>query len=63
VSSPPVELLTVPEAAAALRCHKASVFRLLAAGDLTRVKVGARTLVPRSSLDEFLATNTEARND
>lgn len=62
MSSPPIELLTVPETAAALRCHKATVFRLLAAGELDRVKVGASTCIPRSSVDEFLTAHTEVRD-
>lgn len=61
--SPPVELLTVLETAVALRRHKSSVFRLLKTGDLTRVKVGGITLIPRSSLDALLAAHTEVRND
>ncbi|MEM9893770.1 MAG: helix-turn-helix domain-containing protein [Actinomycetota bacterium] len=48
-------LCTVEEAAAALSLGRTSVFHLISEGRIRTVKVGARRLVPTSSLDEFVA--------
>jgi excisionase family DNA binding protein len=46
--------LTVPEAAAYLRCKRQRVDDLLSQGALSRVKDGARTLIARAELDAYL---------
>lgn len=48
-------LVTVPEVAEWLRCSEKTAWRLLAAGHLARVKVGARTLVTRESVQVYIA--------
>ena len=63
MSSPPIELLTVEEAFTALRVSRTTLNRLLSCGALQRVKVGSRTLITRASVDAFLETVTEVRND
>jgi excisionase family DNA binding protein len=46
--------LNVEEAAAYLRCKPQRVHDLLSQGKLTRYKDGARTLILRSELDEYV---------
>jgi excisionase family DNA binding protein len=46
--------LTVPEAAAYLRCKRQRVDDLLSQGVLTRVKEGGRTLVARAEIEAHL---------
>ncbi len=46
--------LTVPEAAAYLRCKRQRVDDLLSQGALSRVKDGARTLIARAELEAYL---------
>lgn len=46
--------LTVPEAAAYLRCKRQRIDDLLSQGVLTRVKEGGRTLVGRAEIDAHL---------
>jgi excisionase family DNA binding protein len=46
--------LTVPEAAAYLRCKRQRVDDLLSQGVLTRVKDGGRTLVARAEIEAHL---------
>lgn len=47
-------LLTVEEAAEALRVSRSRVFEFLASGELNGVMLGKRRLVPRRSLDALL---------
>lgn len=54
-------LLTVPDAANLAEVHQATIWRALASGDLTRVKVGASTRIlthellnlPAPTVDHF----------
>ena len=46
--------LTIPEAAAHLRCRRQRVDDLLSQGRLTRVKDGGRTLIARAELEAYL---------
>jgi excisionase family DNA binding protein len=46
--------LSVPEAAAYLRCKRQRVDDLLSQGVLTRIKEGGRTLVARAEIDAHL---------
>jgi excisionase family DNA binding protein len=53
-------LLTVPEAAAWLRCGRQRVDDLLSQGRLIRHKDGARTLVSRAELAAYVGLNGDA---
>ena len=46
--------LTIPEAAAHLRCRRQRVDDLLSQGRLSRVKDGGRTLIARAELEAYL---------
>lgn len=48
------EYLRLDDAANRLHVSRRTVFRLLAEGDLVRVKVGRRTLIPVDSLNYYL---------
>lgn len=52
---PPSRLYTPEEAAAELRVSRRTVFVLIGSGQLRSVKVGARRLIARAHLDEFIA--------
>lgn len=49
-----IELLTVPEACNALRISKWSLYRLIHRRQLATIKIGARRLVPESSVRELV---------
>jgi excisionase family DNA binding protein len=51
---PPSPYLTIPEAAAYLRCKRQRVDDLLSQRRLGRVKEGGRTLIARSELEAYL---------
>ena len=57
-------LLTIPEAAAELKCHRDTVYQLIAAGQLKAVDIAVRvgtrtkTRVRRDDLIEFIDTRT-----
>jgi excisionase family DNA binding protein len=55
-------LLNVPEVARRLRVSDKTVWRLLDAGDLPYVRIGARILVRPSDLDEFVEDRLERRS-
>lgn len=57
VERPATEALSVSvdEAARLLGVGRSTMFALLDAGDVRSVKVGARRLIPRRALEEFLA--------
>src|SRR5436309_5050308 len=60
---PPSPYLTIPEAAAYLRCKRQRVDDLLSQRRLSRVKDGGRTLIVRAELEAYLggtATGTSA---
>lgn len=46
---------SIQEAAQACGLSRATIYRLIAAGKLTTVKVGARRLVPVAAVDALLA--------
>lgn len=50
----PDTLLTVPEAAAALRIGRTHLYKLVGEGKLRTVKLGARTLVPYREIQRFI---------
>ena len=55
---PRLELLTVPEAAAELKIHPNTGYRLVKAGSPrfpTAIRVGGQWRVPRFQLDRFIA--------
>lgn len=51
---PSTALLTIPEAAAQLRCSRATVYRLLNAELLPYVRVGSLTRIERSALERYI---------
>jgi excisionase family DNA binding protein len=53
-------LLTVSEAAAALRISRSSIYRLFEAGDLAWVQIGASRRVTSAEIHRFIAAHTEA---
>ncbi len=57
------ELLTTQEAAVILRRHPSTITRYVERGELAAVKApGAPLLIPRSSIDEYLARYMVAAN-
>jgi excisionase family DNA binding protein len=57
---PSSDLLTSPEAAAYLRCHRITLYKLWHARKLKMVKVGGSTRWRRSELDRFIDRQTRA---
>lgn len=53
-------LLTVSEAAAALRISRSSIYRLFEAGELAWVQIGASRKVTSAEIHRFIAAHTEA---
>jgi excisionase family DNA binding protein len=53
-------LLTIPEAAAALRISERSFFRLMAEGHIHAVKIGGRTLIKATEIERFIDALDEA---
>jgi excisionase family DNA binding protein len=53
-------LLTVNEAADALRVSRSSLYRLFEAGELARVQIGANRRVKSAEIHRFIAAHTEA---
>jgi excisionase family DNA binding protein len=47
-------LLTQAEAAAVLRVHRTTIWRLVRDGHLDRVSVGRRSLITRASIERFV---------
>jgi excisionase family DNA binding protein len=56
----PSALLTVPEAMAALRLSRATVYDLIRSGQLGSVKVGRSRRIPAQAVQIFLARLVEA---
>jgi predicted DNA-binding transcriptional regulator AlpA len=48
-------LLDVPQTMARLNCAKSRLYELFLSGDLPRVKLGGRTMVPSGAVDRLLA--------
>jgi excisionase family DNA binding protein len=57
----PRMLLSVPEAAYQLNISRATLYRLLARGDLVSVRIGARVFVPQQELDSYVDRRRQAR--
>lgn len=53
-------LLTVSEAAAALRISRSSIYRLFDAGELAWVQIGSSRRVTWAEIHRFIAAHTEA---
>jgi excisionase family DNA binding protein len=53
-------LLTISEAAAALRISRSSIYRLFDGGDLAWVQIGASRRVTSAEIHRFIAAHTEA---
>lgn len=53
-------LLTISEAAAALRISRSSVYRLFDGGELAWVQIGASRRVTSAEIHGFIAAHTEA---
>lgn len=53
-------LLTVSEAAAALRISRSSIYRLFDAGELAWVQIGSSRRVTSAEIQFFIAAHTEA---
>jgi excisionase family DNA binding protein len=53
-------LLTVSEAAAALRISRSSIYRLFDSGELAWVQIGASRRVTSAEIHRFIAAHTEA---
>jgi excisionase family DNA binding protein len=58
-SSPFRKLLTIPEAAAALRVGRTTVYELFKSGLLGSVQVAGRRFVAVAEIDRFIADNTQ----
>lgn len=54
-SRPRPTLLTVPEAAKAMRCGKTTVYSLFKLGELKSVKVANRRFVTAAEVERFIA--------
>lgn len=53
-----MNLHTVPEVAALLRCDKKTVYRLIRGGDITHSFIGGKFLVTDEALASFVAKRT-----
>jgi excisionase family DNA binding protein len=53
-------LLTIPEAADALRISRSSIYRLFEAGELAWVQIGAARRVTSAEVNRFVAKHTQA---
>ncbi|WP_319446856.1 MULTISPECIES: helix-turn-helix domain-containing protein [unclassified Mycobacterium] len=53
-------LLTIPEAAGALRISRSSIYRLFESGELAWVQIGAARRVTSAEINRFVAKHTEA---
>lgn len=52
-------LLTVPEAAAELRVCRATLYNLIAAGQLRRVRIGRSVRIPSAQVLDLIERGTE----
>jgi excisionase family DNA binding protein len=53
-------LLTISEAAAALRISRSSIYRLFDSGELAWVQIGASRRVTSAEIHRFIAAHTQA---
>ncbi|MGU3650610.1 helix-turn-helix domain-containing protein [Mycolicibacterium sp. A43C] len=58
-ATPRRHLLTVAEAAIALKIGKTKLYELFAAGELAWVQIGAHRRVAEAEIDRFIADHTE----
>ena len=58
-SGPESLLLTIPEAAEALRLGTSSVKQMIRSGELPIVRYGRAVRIPRSGLEQWVASRTE----
>jgi len=56
-------LVSAREAAGLLGVHRATIYDLLSREELQSVKIGRRRLIPRDSLTDFIARNSNAGLD
>lgn len=54
------QLLTIPEAAEALRVSQATLYNMMRRGDIVAVKFGRRTLIERQEIDRVIAAHRAA---
>lgn len=54
------QLLTVKEAAAALRVSEATLFAMMRRGEVTRVKFGRRVFIERDEISRVIAAHRVA---
>ena len=57
------KLLKIPAAAAELSTSRSSIYRLIAAGQLRRTKVGKSAFISSAELERFVAAVTEGEAD
>lgn len=55
-----MKYLTVQETCRELRCSRWTLDRRFEEGELVKVKAGRRVLIPRESVDEYIARQTQA---
>lgn len=55
-NAPPAEAraYTVPQVCKIIQCSKSTAYELLKAGQLKRLKIGKKTLIPAESVDALL---------
>jgi len=58
LSKTPANLLSVREIAARFGVSKRTIERLVAEGELAKIKIGSRTLFERSEAERYLQQNT-----
>lgn len=47
-------LLTIAEAAQILRVSRATLFEMLSRGEIRKIKIGRKTLIPRKEIEEYV---------
>ena len=58
LTAPPVQFLTLSEAADFLRVSHRTLYRWVQEGKLKRFRVGNTTRIPRAAIEEFTANHT-----
>ena len=61
--TPPRPVLSIPEASEQLGVSRMTIYRLLQAGQLERLKIGRRAFIRRTELDRFLDEASTAYPD
>jgi excisionase family DNA binding protein len=57
MSTEELELLTIKQVASTLNCSERHVWRLLANGSLSAIRLGGLTRISRADLTRFIATS------